>query len=63
MMNHTKYKRQYYMPPEECLDWTKKEYIDKADIVFLMGGDTLEQIKNIKSLILYLIYKKEKVLQ
>ena len=25
-----------------------KEYIDKADIVFLMGGDTLEQIKNIK---------------
>lgn len=32
MMNHNKYKRQYYMPPTECLDWTKKEYIDKAPI-------------------------------
>ena len=25
-----------------------KEYIDKSDVVFIMGGDTLEQIKNIK---------------
>ena len=32
MMNHNKYKRQYYMPPTECMDWTKKEYIDKAPI-------------------------------
>ena len=32
MMNHTKYKRQYYMPPVECLDWTKKESVDKAPI-------------------------------
>lgn len=32
MMNHNKYKRQYYMPPTECLDWTKKEYVDKAPI-------------------------------
>ena len=32
MMNHNKYKRQYYMPPTECLDWTEKEYIDKAPI-------------------------------
>lgn len=24
-----------------------QEYIDKADVVFIMGGDTLEQIKNI----------------
>lgn len=32
MMNHTKYKRQYYMPPVECLDWTKKEYVTKAPI-------------------------------
>ncbi len=30
MMDYTKYKRQYYMPPEECLDWVKKEYVDKA---------------------------------
>lgn len=30
MMDATKYKRNYFMPPTECLDWTKKEYIDKA---------------------------------
>ena len=30
MMDATKYKRNYFMPPVECLDWTKKEYIDKA---------------------------------
>lgn len=30
MQNYTKYQRGYYMPPVESLDWTKKEYIDKA---------------------------------
>lgn len=30
MMDATKYKRNYFMPPVESLDWTKKEYIDKA---------------------------------
>lgn len=30
MMNCSKYKRQYYMPPEVCNDWVNKEYIDKA---------------------------------
>lgn len=30
MMNVKKYKRQYFMPPMECLDWTKKEYVEKA---------------------------------
>ncbi len=30
MMDATKYKRNYFMPPEQSLDWTKKEYIDKA---------------------------------
>lgn len=30
MMDPTKYKRNYFMPPEESLEWTKKEYIDKA---------------------------------
>ena len=30
MKNCKKYKRQYFMPPEECYDWVKKEYIDKA---------------------------------
>lgn len=30
MMNPAKYRRGYYMPPTQCLDWTKKEYVDKA---------------------------------
>ena len=30
MKNFEKYTRQYFMPPVECMDWTKKEYIDKA---------------------------------
>ena len=29
-MNANKYKRQYYLPPETCMDWAKKDYIDKA---------------------------------
>ncbi len=30
-MNHEgKYSRGYFMPPYECLKWTKKEYIDRA---------------------------------
>ncbi|MGI6006466.1 MAG: 2-isopropylmalate synthase [Ruminococcus sp.] len=32
MMNYKKYKRQYFMPPEDCYDWVKKEYIDKAPV-------------------------------
>ena len=30
MMNANKYKKQYYLPPETCMDWAKKDYIDKA---------------------------------
>lgn len=30
MKNYTKYQRGYYMPPTESLEWTKKEYVDKA---------------------------------
>ncbi len=30
MKNVQKYQRGYYMPPYECLNWTKKEYIDHA---------------------------------
>ena len=30
MMNVSKYKNQYYLPPEICMDWAKKDYIDKA---------------------------------
>ncbi|MDD7280945.1 MAG: 2-isopropylmalate synthase, partial [Erysipelotrichaceae bacterium] len=32
MMNYKKYHRGYYMPPEESLEWTKKEYIEFAPI-------------------------------
>ena len=30
MKNVQKYQRGYYMPPEKCLNWAKKEYIDHA---------------------------------
>ncbi len=30
MKYSNKYQRRYFMPPYPCLDWTKKEYIDKA---------------------------------
>ena len=29
-MDQTKYRRGYYLPPQQCMDWAKKEYIDKA---------------------------------
>lgn len=32
MKNYEKYTRQYFMPPMECLDWAKKDYIEKAPI-------------------------------
>lgn len=32
MKNANKYTRGYFMPPEPCFDWTKKEYIDKAPV-------------------------------
>ena len=28
----SKYKRQYFLPPQECMDWAKKDYIEKAPI-------------------------------
>ena len=30
MMNVEKYRRGYFMPPETSLEWTKKEYIERA---------------------------------
>ncbi len=30
MMDYRKYQRQYYLPPEECFDWVKKDHIEKA---------------------------------
>jgi len=32
MMNYRKYQRLYFMPPEECTDWAKKDHIDKAPL-------------------------------
>ena len=32
MFDYRKYKRQYYMPPVECLDWVKKDHVEKAPI-------------------------------
>ena len=32
MMNAAKYRRQYFLPPERCMEWTKKEYIDHPPI-------------------------------
>ena len=32
MKGYNKYFRGYYMPPVECNDWVKKEYIDKAPV-------------------------------
>ena len=32
MFDYRQYQRNYFMPPEECLDWAKKEYVDKAPV-------------------------------
>ena len=32
MENCKKYHRMYFMPPETCLDWAQKEYIEKPPI-------------------------------
>lgn len=31
-MNHCKYKRQYFLPPVRCMDWAKKDYVEKAPV-------------------------------
>jgi hypothetical protein len=36
MKNYQNYKRGYFMPPVECTDWVKKEYIDKAPACFIV---------------------------
>lgn len=30
MLNSSKYKKLYFMPPEDCYDWTRKDSIEKA---------------------------------
>ncbi len=32
MFDYRQYERGYFMPPVQCLDWAKKEYVDKAPI-------------------------------
>ena len=32
MKNVVKYKKQYFMPPETCMDWAKKDSVEKAPI-------------------------------
>ena len=32
MFDYKQYQRNYFMPPQECLDWAKKEYVDHAPI-------------------------------
>lgn len=32
MKNFEKYTRQYFMPPVECMDWAKKDHIEKAPV-------------------------------
>ena len=32
MKNFEKYTRQYFLPPTECMDWAKKDHIEKAPI-------------------------------
>lgn len=32
MEGYQKYQRGYFMPPEDCREWTKKEYVDHAPI-------------------------------
>ena len=32
MFDYTKYKRQYFMPPEECFDWARKDHVEKAPV-------------------------------
>lgn len=40
--------KETYLINSEIDSKTAKEYINKSDIAFIMGGDTLEQIRNIK---------------
>ena len=32
MQNVSKYTRQYFCPPVPCMDWAKKDHIEKAPI-------------------------------
>ena len=42
MENWKKYEKTYFMPPEPCYDWVKKDSIDKAPsgAVWICGMET-----------------------
>ena len=37
MDNWKKYEKSYFMPPEPCYDWVKKDSVDKAPIWCSVG--------------------------
>lgn len=71
MQKFQKYTRQYFMPPKECMEWTKKDHIDKAPIwcsVDLRDGNqalivpmTLQQKINFFKLLVRIGFKEIEV--
>ena len=71
MKNAEKYKKQYFMPPEVCMDWAKKEAVEKAPVwcsVDLRDGNqalvvpmTLEQKLNFFQLLVDIGFKEIEV--
>ena len=68
MKNAEKYKKQYFMPPQVCMDWAKKESVEKAPVwcsVDLRDGNqalvvpmTLEQKLNFFQLLVDIGFKE-----
>ena len=71
MKNAAKYKKQYFMPPEVCMDWAAKESVEKAPVwcsVDLRDGNqalvvpmTLEQKLNFFQLLVDIGFKEIEV--
>ena len=71
MKNAAKYKKQYFMPPQVCMDWAAKESVEKAPVwcsVDLRDGNqalvvpmTLEQKLNFFQLLVDIGFKEIEV--
>ena len=71
MMDYTKYKRQYFMPPYPCMKWVQKDYVEKAPVwcsVDLRDGNqalvvtmTLEQMVGFFKLLCQVGFKEIEV--
>ena len=71
MMDYRKYTRQYFMPPERCMDWAEKDYIDHAPVwcsVDLRDGNqalvvpmTLQQKRDFFKLLVKIGFKEIEV--